>query len=171
MKYQLRDYQTESVIKGVDFLTNTRRENGIEILPTGSGKSLIIAGIVQQLKEPCIIFQPTKEILEQNFQKFVSYGYNPAIYSASVGRREVGKITLATIGSIIRKPEMFNHVKYIIQDECDLCNSKGGMYHDFYKAMPDVKILGLTATPYRLVTDGFGGSILKFITRTRPRVF
>jgi DNA repair protein RadD len=45
------------------------------------------------------------------------------------------------------------------------------MYSTFLKQIEGAKVLGLTATPYRLVTDGFGGSILKFLTRTRPRVF
>jgi DNA repair protein RadD len=44
------------------------------------------------------------------------------------------------------------------------------MYKNFLENLP-CKILGLTATPYRLTTDGYGGSILKFLTRTRPRVF
>lgn len=170
--YTLRDYQSESVSKGVEFLLDeSHSDNGIEILPTGAGKSLIVANIVQQLKEPCIVFQPSKEILEQNFQKFLSYGYRPAIFSASANRKQVGKITLATIGSVIRKADRFPHVKYIIQDECDTANSKEGMYKEFYEQLEGAKILGLTATPYRLSRDGYGGSKLKFLTRTRPRIF
>ncbi len=170
MTYTLRDYQQQSVDAGVAFLTDGTDDNGIEILPTGSGKSLIIANIVKRLDGPCLIFQPTKEILEQNFAKFVSYGYRPAIFSASVGEKRIDQITLATIGSIIRKQDQFQHFKYIIQDECHYANAKGGMYQDFYSEHK-ARVLGLTATPYRLVTDGYGGSILKFLTRTRPRVF
>ena len=170
MKYQLRNYQQQAVDTAVEFLTDGTDQNGIEVLPTGSGKSLIIAGIVQRLDGPCLVFQPTKEILEQNFAKFVAYGYRPAIYSASAGEKRIDEITLATIGSIMRKQEQFRHFKYIIQDECHYCNPKTGMYSDFY-ASTKARILGLTATPYRLVTDGYGGSILKFLTRTRPRVF
>lgn len=155
---------------GVKFLTDGSDDNGIEVLPTGSGKSLIIANLVQRLDGPCLILQPSKEILEQNFAKLVSYGYRPAIYSASVGEKRITDITLAIISSIIRKQEQFKHFKYIIQDECHYCNPKDGMYSEFYKEHK-ARILGLTATPYRLVTDGFGGSILKFLTRTRPRVF
>ena len=44
------------------------------------------------------------------------------------------------------------------------------MYKDFLDVVP-AKVLGLTATPYRLSTDQFGGAILKFLTRTRPKVF
>jgi DNA repair protein RadD len=83
-------------------------ENGLVVLPTGSGKSLVIADVVSRLDGPCVVFQPSKEILEQNFAKFVAYGYRPAIYSASVGQRRVGQITLATIGSVRTKTELFS---------------------------------------------------------------
>ena len=171
--FTLRDYQRESSDKSVAFLTSPKPENGILILPTGSGKSLVIADIVSRLESPCLVFQPSKEILEQNFSKFASYGYRPAIFSASIGEKKIGDITLATIGSVVRKPELFSHVKYVLIDECHLVNAKKGdsMFMQFLSQLPGVRVLGLTATPYRLVTDGFGGSILKFITRTRPRVF
>ena len=45
------------------------------------------------------------------------------------------------------------------------------MYQKLFAELKGARILGLTATPYRLVTDGWGGSILKFLTRTRPRIF
>src|SRR4030095_7918245 len=95
----------------------------------------------------------------------------PKIYSASVGVKEVGAITLATIGSVKDNPELFDHVPYVLIDEAHLVNAKEGMYRDFLEALGDVRVIGLTATPYRLSTDGYGGSMLKLLTRTRPRVF
>lgn len=141
------------------------------VMPTGSGKSLIIASIAEQIDAPLIVFQPTKEILEQNYNKMIDYGImGVTIYSASMNKKEIGNITLATIGSVYKKPEDFKHFKYIIMDEAHLCNAKGGMYKEFFSVVGS-KLIGLTATPYRLSHDGFGGSILKFLTRTNPRVF
>lgn len=170
-KYTLRAYQKKAVAAALRFFNNPSKENALEVLPTGSGKSLVIANIAKEINAPILIFQPTKEILEQNFEKFISYGNPATIYSASVGQKRLSPVTFATIGSIIRKPEILNDFKHIIVDECHFVNSKKGMYSDLFKLLGNVKILGLTATPYRLVTDGFGGSILKFLTRTRPRVF
>jgi len=135
-----------------------------------SGKSLIIANVVKDLGEKTIILQPGREILLQNHSKLLSYGFDASIYSASLGRKEVSNITFATIGSVVNKPDLFKEFKYIISDECHLVNSKGGMYESFINKL-NIKVLGLTASPYRLSTDGFGGSILKFLTRTRPRIF
>lgn len=168
--YILRPYQNESVDAGVDFLLNKKKENGVIVLPTGSGKSLVNANIIKKLGEPTLVLQPSKEILEQNLAKLRSYNFNPAVYSASLGKKDISEITLATIGSIVNKPELFKQFKYMMVDECDLINSKGGMYEKFISSVP-MKILGLTATPYRLSTDGYGGSMLKFITRTRPKTF
>jgi DNA repair protein RadD len=171
-QYTLRPYQQESVDRGVTFLSSKYYDGGgVLVLPTGAGKSLIIAGIVDRLDGPCLVFQPTKEILEQNHAKLKSYGYDPSIYSASFGRKEIGDITLATIGSVRKNPEIFKDVKYVIIDECDCVAPKTGMYKTFLEQLDGVRILGCTATPYRLSRNGYGGSILKFITRTQPRVF
>lgn len=171
MTYVLRPYQARAVEEAVRFLRGPARHNAIEVLPTGSGKSLVIANIVQALGHPTLVFQPTKEILEQNYDKYRSNGFDAGIYSASVGRKQIYPVTFATIGSIKTRPDLFSIFPYVIVDECHFVNSKGGMYRDFFRALAGTKILGLTATPYRLTTDGFGGSILKFLTRTRPRVF
>ena len=171
--YVLRPYQDETADRCVAGLMAPRPENGIAVLPTGSGKSLVIASVVSRLDGPAIVFQPSKEILEQNLQKLRSYGFSPAVFSASAGSRRIGDITLATIGSVFRNHRKFAHVRYVIVDEAHLVNSKkdDSMFMQFLAGLPDVRVLGLTATPYRLTTDGYGGSILKFITRTRPRVF
>lgn len=172
MTYKLRDYQQKASDAAVSFFNNkAKKTNAIMVLPTGSGKSLIIADIAARLDGHTLVFQPSKEILEQNYLKLCSYGVlDCSIYSASFGRKEVSRITFATIGSVINHPELFQHFKNIIIDECHLVNPKEGMYKSFL-SMLKCKVLGLTATPYRLSSSRDFGSMLKFITRTRPCVF
>lgn len=174
MEYALRPYQVAAVEAGVRFfLDKAARYNALMMLPTGSGKSLCLAGIAQRLDGPVLVFQPSKEILEQNLAKYESYGNRAAVYSASFNRKEIDHVTFATIGSVKGKADLFRAFRYVIIDEAHGVNAKNedGMYTRFLRELGDVKCLGLTASPYRLVTDGFGGSILKFLTRTRPRVF
>lgn len=206
MKYTLRNYQQEASDMAVRFFKSASRyeRNAIEVLPTGAGKSLVIADIAHRLGENILVFQPSKEILEQNFKKLQGYGETDcSIYSASFRSKVISKITFATIGSVKSHMEDFNHFKYIVVDECHNVNAAGGMYRDFFDCAKR-KILGLTATPYRLssslqYTDSEGKTvfrpsdeqkewefemklncgaitaenkcILKFLTRTRPRVF
>lgn len=172
MQYTLRPYQREAVDEAVSFLKGPKQYNAIEVLPTGSGKSLIIANIVKELGQPVLIFQPSKEILDQNLSKIHAYGYDAAVYSASMGRKEVSNITLATIGSVAGKNRLFDNFRYIIVDECHKVNSNEGIYRVFLNALIDsgAKVLGLTATPYRLESTR-NSSNLRFLTMTTPRIF
>lgn len=165
-----RWYQSESVDKSVEFFKSKKQFHALNILPTGSGKSVVIANIAKELNSPTLIFQPSIEILQQNFKKYMSYGFNAGIYSASAGMKRIMPVTFATIGSVVKKPYLFKDFKNFIIDECHLVNAKGGMYHDFIHAIEKVKVLGLTATPYRL-TQTMEGPMLKFLTRTNPRIF
>lgn len=147
-----------------------------------SGKSLVIADIASKIDEPLIVLQPSKEILEQNYAKLRSYDVlDCSIYSASLNRKEISRITFATIGSVMSHLDEFDKFKKIIVDECHMVNPFKGQYKDFFEAVKDRKVVGLTATPYRLsqtvdpktMNSKYPtyGSILKFLTRTRPRVF
>lgn len=171
MQFRLRDYQQQASDKAVAFFQSKTKKNAIEVLPTGSGKSLIIADIANRLDGHTLVFQPSKEILEQNFKKLCSYGVlDCSIYSASFNSKQISRITFATIGSVKGHPELFAHFKNVIIDECHLVNPKEGMYKDFLSIL-NCKVLGLTATPFRLSSSQDFGSMLKFITRTRPALF
>lgn len=171
MSYILRDYQQKASDAAVKFFNDTsKKNNAIMVLPTGAGKSLVIADIANRLEGHTLVLQPSKEILEQNYSKLCSYGVmDCSIYSASFGKKKISRITFATIGSVINHAELFTHFQHIIIDECHKVNPKEGQYKDFL-AILKCKVLGLTATPYRLSSCSFG-CMLKFITRTRPCVF
>ena len=166
---ELRDYQERAVNKTLEFLKNTDK-NGVLVLPTGSGKSVVIAELARRLDSNVLVFQPSKEILEQNYQKYVSYGLDASVFSASMGEKSIGKVTFAMIGSVKNYAQQLKHFKYIIVDECHLVNPEGSMYASFFKTLWRSRVIGLTATPYRLKTTSLGPS-LRFITRTKSRVF
>jgi len=171
MQYTLRPYQKQAVDTAVAYFKSTAAGNAIEILPTGAGKSLVIANIALGVDTPMLIFQPSKEILEQNYAKLASYGIvDCGIYSASFNRKEIAKVTFCTIGSVIRHLDDLKAYRYALIDECHGVNSDAGMYRTTIKYL-GLKVVGLTATPYRLTPDWEGGSIIKFLTRTRPCIF
>lgn len=158
MVYTLRKYQQDAVDRGVEFFNSTDRTRPILSLPTGSGKSIIIAYIVKALQGKVLVMQPSKELLEQNYKKYENVikdhpDLEPAsIYSASIGVKEVSRVTFAMIGSIVNKPELFQDIKYVIIDECHLVPpDKNSMYMRFLSQI-NAQVIGLTATPYRLKT-------------------
>lgn len=177
----LRDYQIKAVEAGLNHLRNGRTKDKATIIaPTGSGKSLIVAKMAQELENEVLVLQPSKELLEQNFAKYTAYGGEASLYSASVKSKEIGKVTFATIGSIKTKADLFKHVRYIIIDENHLVPPKHkSMYMSFLKELSlytNFMVVGLTATPFRLKTymSPFTGdtfSQLNLLPRERPSFF
>ena len=173
--YELRNYQKKAVEAGLE-ITKTKK-NGLIVLPTASGKSLVIAEIVRQANLKTIVLQPSMEILIQNLEKIKAFGLTDVgIFSASMNKKTIGKTTIATIGSIIKHKKKFAEFQLIIADEADLINSKGGQYEKFIKSL-GVPVIGLTATPYRMryYRNPFGNNEIvvesRILTRTRPRIF
>lgn len=175
MSFSPRPYQQGAIDASVQFLRSSKGQNGLVVLPTGSGKSVVIANIIKELDAPVLVFQPSKEILHQNAHKYRSYGYHCGIYSASAGEKRMADVTFATIGSVVKKKHLLERFRYVLVDEAHLVNPEGGMYEDVLGHM-GVPTIGLTATPYRL-SQGADPlkmtrySLLKFLTRTRTRIF
>jgi DNA repair protein RadD len=153
--------------------------NDICVLPTGAGKSVVIAKLAEQLDRPLLILQPSKEILDQNYKKLLQFVSKEdiGIFSASFQRNEIRKYTFATIQSIYKKPELFTDFGVVIIDECHLVNPKNldGMFTSFLKAIGNPKVFGFTATPYRMETTYkwvgetlVAGVGLKLICRMKP---
>lgn len=149
----LRDYQQEAVDRLFTYWEKKTAPCILQ-LSTGAGKSHIIAEIVKRNKHSTLVLQPTKEILEQNFEKLVDGGFNRKqiqVCSASAGAWDVGQITLATIGTICKAPDYCQHFKTIIVDECDVVpvDRVESQYVSFFNQLPKARIVGLTATPWR----------------------
>jgi DNA repair protein RadD len=185
--YKLRDYQEFAVAKGVEGLTKRNPKPFVLQLATGAGKSIIIADIVNKLQAKVLVLQPQKELVEQNYEKMMSYkpNFDVGVYCAGLGRKEIYQVTYATIHSVHRKPELFEEFEYIIIDECHQVDpkgfdekKKGGMYANFFKAIGTNRVCGLTATPYRLEQkfyyegdQKYYTSHLKMINRIHPFFF
>lgn len=125
-------------------------------MATGAGKSIVISQVAHTMATRTLVLQPSKELVEQNYEKMLTVGGKDAdvgIYCASLNRREICDITYATIQSIYKKPELFMDFELVIIDECHQVNPEnlGGMYSSFLKAINCKRVLGLTATPYRLM--------------------
>lgn len=200
-----RNYQETAIKEGLEYflspLKATDKVKPILVLPTAAGKSIIVANIALGLDADVVVFQPSRELLLQNYAKYIAYGGEASLFSTSlktcvrnkkpmteingelVPCKEVGKVTFATIGSVKNCPELFKSVRYVIIDECDQYNpDKDGMYNKFFAALGIKRVLGLTATPFRLKTSsdpfelndqGYPKKItqLKMITRIRPKFF
>jgi len=153
---ELRPNQIEPVKKGVEFFKTKKPHPSIIVAPTAFGKSIVIAEIAHQLGEKLVVIQPSKELLEQNYNKFINLGGKASIYSAAMGEKEIGDVTYATIGSIVNIAHKFNTlgISKVIIDECDrFPREPDGMLRRFLTAAKITHVLGLTATPLKLQTN------------------
>lgn len=172
MAFTLRPYQQQAVDACIDFIQNSTAKNGLVVAPTAAGKSLIVANVARALGEKVLCLQPSKELLEQNYAKYVSYGEEASLFSASVGVKEIGSVTFATPRSVFNSLEEFKEagVNYIIVDECHLQTKVNSQMHRVVKQLRPRKVIGLTATPIFLGAF-MGQSILRMMNRTNKSFF
>ncbi len=154
--YKLREYQKEAVNNTVKYFQN-RRDPAMIVLPTGAGKSLVIAELARIAKGRVLILAHVKELVEQNCEKYKSYGLEAGIFSASLGKKDwEQKSIFGSVQSVARAPdEFFNDFSLLVIDECHrVADESATQYQEVVKKLrernPQICILGLTATPYRL---------------------
>jgi DNA repair protein RadD len=137
----------------------TQAGNPIEVLPTGAGKSLVIAmhcqRAVKEFKGRVIVLAHRKELLVQNANKIKELlpGMDIGIYSAGLGSRDVDHdVVLGGIQSVYNKAHLFGQRQLVLVDEVHLVGDEG-MYRTFLtdlrKLNPNIRVGGLTATPFR----------------------
>jgi DNA repair protein RadD len=148
---ELRKFQKEAVSKMLWAMSLPG--NDVISLPTGSGKTYVIAGFVEKLKEPILILTPNKELSEQDLEKLkmVVNEKEIGVFSASMDEKTVKKFTLGTIQSVYKHPRLFERFDVVIVDESDLVpvDDKKSMYMKLFKGAKVKKVFGLSATPFR----------------------
>lgn len=160
---QLRYYQQNTMNALYGWFQQNPEGNPCLVLPTGAGKSVIIAEFVKSALQNypetrVLMLTHVKELIEQNASKLRAMWPNApmGIYSASLRSKDLSQpITFAGIQSIRNKAQQVGHIDLILIDECHLVGHKDeGGYRDFIADLtainPNLRIIGLTATPYRL---------------------
>ncbi|WP_039985106.1 DEAD/DEAH box helicase [Vibrio owensii] len=169
--YTLRPYQADSV-KAVIHYFRKHSTPAVIVLPTGAGKSLVIAELARLAKGRVLVLAHVKELVEQNHAKYEGYGLKGSIFSAGLGRKETDQqVVFASVQSVVRNLDSFkNQFSLLVIDECHrVPNEKTSSYQKVITHLrelnPGIKVLGLTATPYRL---GMGW-IYQYHTRGQVR--
>ncbi len=161
----LRDYQVRSREMLMDWFKANKEGHPVMVLPTGSGKSVIIADFIKHVMTQwsernfrILMLCHQKELIEQNAAKMRHFWPNApmGIYSASVGKRQMGEpITFAGIQSVWKRADAIGHIDLCLVDECHAIGAtEQGRYRHLLDALlainPKMRIIGYSATPYRL---------------------
>ena len=161
---QPRLYQNEA-IDAVNSALKTRDDNPAVVLPTGSGKSLVMALLIRQWLNVCptlrvMVLAHRKELVEQNAAELhdIDSTLDVGIFAASLKLRQtLSAITFASIDSVAKRASDFPPQDVLLIDEAHRIPVRGeGKYRKFIDAMTErnasLRIVGLTATPYRMGT-------------------
>lgn len=176
--YQLRPYQQEAVNRTLHYFRK-RRHPAVIVLPTGAGKSLVIAELAKIAKGRVLVLAHVKELVEQNHLKYKSYGLEAGIYSAGLNQKDSEqKVIFGSIQSVAKaNDDFFKDFTLLVIDECHRVGLVAeSQYATVIKQLkqhnPRICILGLTATPYRLGLGWIYNYALRGEIKTQePRFF
>lgn len=153
----LRPYQQEAVRRVIEHFRGSD-DPAVVVLPTGSGKSLVIAELARLARGRVLVLAHVRELVEQNHAKYQAYGLSADIFSAGLGRKESGRqVVFGSVQSVVRGLDRFDDGNFtlLVIDECHRVSpAEDAGYRRVIErlrgANPRLKVLGLTATPYRL---------------------
>jgi DNA repair protein RadD len=152
-----RDYQQAAVDAAIDWMKKCI-DPAVLDLATGAGKSFIIALIAKWLEEntgkKTLVLAPSKELVEQDREKYLSTGLPASVYCASIEkclRHNVVFGTPQTVGNSIEKFGA-NFACVIIDEGDGITPTVKKIIEQIRQRNPKLRVLGLTATPYRLGT-------------------
>src|SRR3954453_20906852 len=159
---QLREYQREAV-DAVYSYWHHKPGSPLLVLPTGAGKSLVIGTLIRELLEGwpdmrVLIVGHVKELLEQNASELWTIWPKAPIgfYSAGLRRRDAtAQVLFAGVQTIYNKAHLIGHIDIVLIDEAHLTprnaeTQYGQLLAGLEAINPDLKRVGLTATPFRL---------------------
>ncbi|MFE8115491.1 DEAD/DEAH box helicase [Brenneria goodwinii] len=156
MPFTLRPYQREAVSATLEYFRR-HTHPAVIVLPTGAGKSLVIAELAKLARGRVLVLAHVKELVAQNHAKYCAWGLEADIFAAGLQQRQSrGKVVFGSVQSVARNLDRFEQsFSLLIVDECHrIGDDDDSQYQQIIQHLrqtnPQLRLLGLTATPYRL---------------------
>lgn len=157
--FKLRGYQQDAVDAVIAQIRHSVAA-AVIVLPTGAGKSLVVAELAKRIHHDSkgkrvLCLAPTAELVTQNRKKFLAFGYDASLFSASAGGKSTRHPVIfgspMTVANSVER--FYDDVAAIIVDECHGITSTLLKIIDAIREHnPRVRLIGMTATPYRTGT-------------------
>lgn len=156
----LRPYQQAAVDAAVDWMRKSLAPACIEAA-TGAGKSHIIAEIARQIHHQTgkrvLCLAPSAELVVQNHGKYLASGHRASMFSASAGAKELrysvvfgSPLTVKNRISAFKRTSNDGYALVVIDEAHGITPTVQGIVAEMRQGNPNLRVLGLTATPYRL---------------------
>lgn len=156
MKPQLRPYQLDGIEAARRaFASGAKRV--LVVLATGGGKTVLASSIIKSAasKGSKVLFLAhRRELISQASAKLSSFGVEHGIIQAGTMARPKRSVQVASVATMVNRLDSLKDVNLIFVDEAHHCAA--GSYLKILEAHPGAKVIGLTATPWRIDGKGLG---------------
>jgi superfamily II DNA or RNA helicase len=158
-KGELRGYQARALEQ------MTRHDCGVLVAPCGSGKTALGMALIAHCQQPALVLVHTTDLLTQTAAAVRQWlGVEPGTIGG--GKADIRPITVGTVQTLIRRPEIASQFGLVLLDECHHCPAS--TFTDVIQRFPALHRYGLTATPDR--SDGLGGFMTSVIGPVRHTI-
>jgi len=152
MKLILRQYQEQSVYL-LDRAINAK-QHPLCVIPTGGGKSLVIAALLKKRGEPALVLSHNATLLKQNARilRRMAPEIDQSFFVASLKEKDArAQVVFGSVQSVYRSLEKFKRKRPLLFiDEAHLCPPKAdAMYGQVFEYFVESQRVGFTATPMR----------------------
>ena len=164
-----RDYQMSGIHAIREAYANKYRAP-LYVLPCGGGKTVMFSYIAESSEKRgnrVLILCHRIELVDQIVSALAEFGVTPDIiasgYSRSAGRHRAGNrtVTVASVQTLVKRLDWYAPPTLIVIDEAH--HTAAGSWAAILRAYPNAKVLGVTASPIRLDSQGLGKYFDKLI--------
>lgn len=168
---RLRPYQARA-IAALGALVDRGARRVLLVAPTGSGKTVVAANIMQAAAsrgERVLFLAHRRELIQQTCRKLLDVGVPEhdvgVIMASDPRRRPAASIQVASVDTLRARAKPPAEVVFV--DEAHRAEAR--TYKSIAAAYPDALHLGLTATPYRADGKGLAGCYDELVVVASPR--
>lgn len=164
----LRPYQQDA-IDGARIELRNGAESVLLIAATGAGKTVVASAIIanaEQLGTRTLFLAHRRELIEQTSQKLQAFGVRHGIIMPGYPVRTYERVQVASVQTLAARPDLELDFELIFIDEAH--HASAGTYQKVLRMFPRAKLIGLTATPWRLDGKGLGDIFQSHVIAATP---
>lgn len=162
----LRDYQREAIEKTWIRLGSNR--SVLLVSPCGSGKTVMASNMIETMHSNgarVLFLAHRRELIDQTAAKLLNFGVDCGIIMSGRKPDAAKRTQVASIQTAIRRA--LSNFDFIFIDEAHHCTDENS-YFKIIEASPSAKIIGMTATPWRLDGNGLADVFESEIIVAKP---
>ena len=156
----LRPYQRSAL----DAVRAALHNRPVLTLPTGGGKTFVAAQLLVETGARTLWLAHRRELIQQAADSINRLGLKVGVVMAGMEPRPQAQVQVASVQTLVRRESP--PADLIVVDECH--HARANTYKTILDRYPDVPIVGLTATPFRLDGKGLGDIFGEIIVGAYP---